>query len=343
MNPKRVLIVDDEPNVALILSDSLKKLGSDYVFEIAYNGEEALTKIQHAFYTLLITDYNMPGMTGLDLTQAVRRFSPTTQVILMTGYGNDNLCQAVGDMKFDGYIDKPFTVHQIRDIVKQVVERASAGRKEADPFRSGKQVLDQAIEEHLKLLRTHTGARCVLLISSGGYSVNVVGQTASLDIVSVGALVAANFMAAAELAKLLGGRSVFKSSYHEGDDYNIYAYKVTDELLLVVIFGGESKPGMVWFYTKQTAATLIPLVIEQTSGLVLPANLNAVMEAEFDQLFDFKQDNGNSGSSIGHSSEPVNLKLDMTDFMPLQLGSEATSDKCTLSFNRPISVEKRQR
>lgn len=341
MNPKHVLIVDDEPNVALVLSDSLKKLGNNYVFETAYNGEEALRKIQQTFYTLLITDYSMPGMTGLDLAQAVRQISPATQVVLMTGYGNDSLREVVGGMKFDGYIDKPFTVHQIRDIVKQAVDRASAVREEADPFRSGKQVLDQSIEEHLKLLRSHTGARCVLLISSGGYSVNVVGETASLDIVSVGALVAANFMAAAELAKLLGGRSVFKSSYHEGDDYNIYAYKVTDELLLVVIFGSESKPGMVWFYTKQTAATLIPLVAEQTSRLTLPANLKAVMDAEFDQLFDFGQDNGDGGYSTGHnSSEPVNLKLDMTELMPLQLGSEATTDNM-LSFNRPISAKKR--
>lgn len=340
MNPKRVLIVDDEPNVAIVLSESLKKLGNDYVFETAYSGEEALTKIQQVFYTLLITDYNMPGMTGLDLAQAVRRFSPATQVVLMTGYGNDSLRHAVGEMKFDGYIDKPFTVHQIRQIVKQAVDRASTATEGADPFRSGKHALDQSVEEHLKLLRTHIGARCVLLISSGGYSVNVVGQTASLDIVSVGALVAANFMAAAELAKLLGGRSVFKSSYHEGDDYNIYAYKVTDELLLVVIFGSESKPGMVWFYTKQTAATLIPLVAAQTSKLVLPTNLNTMMEAELDQLFDF-EDGADSMYSPGHNSEQLNLKFGRTDFVSLQFGSETSTDEHTPSFNRLISAKKR--
>lgn len=301
MKQKRVLIVDDEPNVALVLSACLERLGDDYICEIAHNGNEALSKLQQASYTLLLTDYNMPGMTGVELAQAVRTYSPTTQVVLMTAFGAETLRDTLGSLKLDGYIDKPFTADEIREIVKQVVSQANAATQtEVANYNTD----EQAIDQQLKSLRSHTGARCVLLLSSNGYAVNVVGQTKDLDITSVGALVAANFMAAAELAKLLGGRSVFKSSYHEGDDYNIYAYKVNDDLLLAVLFGSESKPGVVWFYTKQTAAALLPLVPAQPARLTFTENISTILEAEFDQLFDSELPTDNKSNLV----EPGNSK-----------------------------------
>lgn len=303
MKQKRVLIVDDEPNVAMVLSACLEKLGNDYVCEIAHNGNEALSKLQQAPYTLLLTDYNMPGMTGVELAEQVRTCSPATQVVLMTAFGTETLRNTIGSLKLDGYIDKPFTADEIREIVKQVVSQANAAtHTEVANYNTDDQALSQAIEQQLKSLRSHTGARCVLLLSTNGYAVNVVGQTKDLDITSVGALVAANFMAAAELAKLLGGRSVFKSSYHEGDDYNIYAYKVNDDLLLAVLFGSESKPGVVWFYTKQAAAALLSLVPAQPPRLTFTDNLTSLLEAEFDQLFNIAPPNDNIANPVGLSN-----------------------------------------
>jgi hypothetical protein len=115
-----------------------------------------------------------------------------------------------------------------------------------------------------------------------------VGQTKKLDITNISALVAANFIAAAELANLVGSpNSIFKSSYHEGNDYNIYSYDVNGELLLAVIFGTESKPGVVWFYTKQTATELTPLLKKQPHHFsVAEEDIGSAFDAEFDKLFD---------------------------------------------------------
>ncbi|MFN8453966.1 MAG: response regulator [Anaerolineae bacterium] len=324
MKQKRVLIVDDEPNVAMVLSACLERLGDDYICEIAHNGSEALSKLQQASYTLLLTDYNMPGMTGLELAQAVRSHSPATQVVLMTAYGTESFHDALGSLKLDGYIGKPFTADEIREIVKQVVSRANAATQtETVHNNADDPIVDQAIEQQLKSLRSHTGARCVLLLSSNGYAVNVVGQTQDLDITSVGALVAANFMAAAELAKLLGGRSVFKSSYHEGDDYNIYAYKVNDDLLLAVLFGSESKPGVVWFYTKQTAVALLPLVPAQPARITFAENINTVLEAEFDQLFSSELPNDNKSNLVepGYSKPMTFEEAVAAGLVPAQIAN----------------------
>lgn len=285
---KRILIVDDEPNLAALLATSLEKLDRDYIFETASNGPEALIKIQQAAYDVLLTDYAMPGMSGLDLAQAVRQISPNTYVLLMTAHGTDQLRNQIGHVGLDGYIDKPFTVAEIRTIVTQAIEHTKTNETETDPYRAGTQALDRRVYDSLQTLRTNIGAWCVLLLSSGGYPIEKAGHTNTLDVSSIGALVAANFMAAAELAKLLGSGSVFKSSYHEGDDYNIYAYKVSDDLLLAVIFGPDTKPGLVWFYTKQTAAELVPLLPTRPQQITWVDNIEAFLEDEFDQLLDFK-------------------------------------------------------
>ncbi len=290
----KVLVVDDEPNVAKVLADGVQRLGKEYNIEIANDGHSALELLRETPYQLIITDYMMPGMNGIDLALAVRKISPPTQVVLMTAYGTDNLRDTVDEIELDGYIDKPFTMEQIRTIV----ERAVAFTQGEDSYRSGQRSLEEPVREELKKLQVNTGARCVMLISSSGYPVETSGQTNGLDITSVGALVAANFAAAAELARLLGKGSVFKSSYHEGaegTDYNIYAYDTNQELLLVVVFGEESKPGAVWFYTKETAAALEPLIAAE--GSVTPFGSQALSAED--------SADGSGGSRGGIGGKPL--------------------------------------
>jgi CheY-like chemotaxis protein/predicted regulator of Ras-like GTPase activity (Roadblock/LC7/MglB family) len=256
---KRVLIVDDEDNVTLVLSRSLAKLGDDYVIETANDSEEALEKIKETAYSLVITDYRMPDMNGVDLAMAIRNLSPQTQVVLMTAYGDRQLKNLAGNMELAGYLDKPFSMKDIRRIVEQAIGQT----RSEDPYRTGERSVDNEVFEHLETLQMNTGARCIMLLSSGGYPIEAVGGAQALDLSTVGALVAANFAAAVELSKLLGNDSIFKSSYHEGPDYNIYAYDVNGDALLAVIFGNDNRPGTVWFYTKQTATNLKELLEEQ--------------------------------------------------------------------------------
>ncbi len=218
MKTKRVLIADDEVRVATTLADSLERLGEEYVFDIVHNGIDALAHLKEKDYVLMITDYKMPGMNGLELAQAARQINDKIQVILMTAYGTSDLRNTVRDGSTSGYIEKPFSVAEIRDVVRRAIENTRPGAHSAS---HEKQTVVQSAQKCLKELQANTGARCILLINSNGFPLEVVGGDKTLDVVSIGALVAANFMAAAELANLLGNRSVFKSSYHEGEDFNL--------------------------------------------------------------------------------------------------------------------------
>lgn len=257
--PQLVLIVDDEPNVALVLAESLEKLSGSYIVHTANDGTAALAQLRLHTYALMITDYKMPGMNGLDLAREARKIHPALQIVLMTAHGTDGLRDAAGKLHFNGYIDKPFSIEQIRAIVEKAVKKTQVSTAKETAAVG----LPPSVYEQLLKLRNDTGVRCVILLSASGYPIETAGQTNGLDVSSIAALVAANFTAASELARLLGRKSVFKSSYHEGQegtDDNIYAYDIDGEFLLAVVFGIESKPGVVWFYTKQTAANLVDLV-----------------------------------------------------------------------------------
>ncbi len=283
-----VLIVDDDPNVTRLLAKSLSKLGNKYLIDTANGGEEALEKASDTPYDLLIVDYQMPEMNGLDLITAMRRLSPQTQVVLMTAHGSKALRDTADTIELDGYLDKPFTLTQIRRIVREAVARSE---NEIGPFQSGERTTSDVVHDQLVELQANTGARCIMLISNTGYPIDVVGAGDTLDISSVGVLVAANFAAAVELSRLLGNVSVFKSSYHEGPDYNIYAYDIDGDVLLAVVFDNESRPGTVWFYTKQTATALEPelALSEETEDLERKKDLSEGLTAlneDLDHIFE---------------------------------------------------------
>jgi CheY-like chemotaxis protein/predicted regulator of Ras-like GTPase activity (Roadblock/LC7/MglB family) len=256
--PKRVLIVDDDKEILLMLDFALKKLGPEYDIITATGSIEALEMVQQADpFDLVVTDYVMKEITGVDLARAVRRISPKTPVILMTAYGTKRLRATTESLGFDGYLDKPFTVQKIRGIVQQMVH---VERKVPEDMPEPEPMPTEDMSEHLKALQINANARCVLLLRSDGYPVQVAGDTRSLNLPNVSALIAANVMSAGELAHLLGNEEAFRSSYHEGGDFNVYAYNVNDTFLLAVVFDANRKSGVVWFYTKQTALVLAPLL-----------------------------------------------------------------------------------
>ncbi len=266
MNKKHVLIVDDAKDLLFLITHSVKRLGPEYEITTATSGQMALEKIQNQKFDLVLTDYMMGSMTGLDLAQEVKKISPETQVILMSAYDTKSLRQMVKDMDLTGYLGKPFTIPKVLEIVEQAIAHThptSATTSVADTPEDTTQKINKA----LKTLYHKTGAHYALLLDSRGHPVQVVGRTENATLSRIATFVAANFLAVTELASLLGDNSsVFRSSYHEGSNYNIYAHDINGEYLLAVVFGTKDKPGTVWFYTKKAVEAIAPLLGQSSSG-----------------------------------------------------------------------------
>lgn len=264
MANRRVLIVDNDKDISLMLQHSLRMLGPEYEVVSVADSVTAISLIEKEPFAVVITDYMMPVMTGVDLALAIRRISPDTQVILMTAYGSTNLRDTSKFLGLDGFLDKPFPLEQVQEIVKRAVAQTQG--KESPPPPPDKPRLSQAVHEQLRTLQNNSGVRCVLLITADGRPLQVVGQSGGFEVASISALVAANFLAAAELAKLVGNQTIFKSSYYEGENYNIYAHDVNEKLLLAIVFDARQKPGSVWFYTKHAATTLAQLLSQAAAS-----------------------------------------------------------------------------
>src|SRR6185312_8634416 len=124
---KRVLVVDDEENIRLVLRTLLKKHGYDV--EVADGGEQALAKIDTFGPDVILTDVRMPKMGGLDLLATLKAKQCPATVIVMSAYGNVDLAlEAMKAGAYD-YVGKPFKPDEIVLALKKAEERESLRRE----------------------------------------------------------------------------------------------------------------------------------------------------------------------------------------------------------------------
>lgn len=119
---KRVLVVDDEEDMLWMLQRNLNKGMKDVEILAAKSGEEALAVLSDKSVNLVITDINMPGISGLDLLIEINNRFPSIGVIIMTAYpSNAYETQAMmsGSLRF---IEKPFDIKEVRTIVEEVLK-----------------------------------------------------------------------------------------------------------------------------------------------------------------------------------------------------------------------------
>jgi len=124
---RRVLVVDDEENLRLVLRTLLRRHG--YEVETAANGDEALTLVDSFGPDVVLTDVRMPKMGGLDLLQTLRAKGNDATVIVMSAYGNMDL--AVEAMKVGAYdyVQKPFKPDEVVLALRKAEERESLRRE----------------------------------------------------------------------------------------------------------------------------------------------------------------------------------------------------------------------
>ena len=119
----RILICDDDPIIHQSLSLYLDN--EDFLHDSAYDGKTALEMTRKERYDLMLLDQMMPGMTGMDVCQNVRRDS-TLPIIMLTARGEE-IDRILGlEMGADDYIVKPFSPREVISRIKAVLRRTAA-------------------------------------------------------------------------------------------------------------------------------------------------------------------------------------------------------------------------
>ena len=115
----RLLLVDDELEITEILADLLS---DSYTCSRAASAEQALKLLEDDEFELVISDITMPGMSGLEMISEVKRISPNTVVVMISGM--QTVESAIGALRlgaFD-YLMKPFDLRQVEAVVKRALE-----------------------------------------------------------------------------------------------------------------------------------------------------------------------------------------------------------------------------
>jgi CheY-like chemotaxis protein len=108
--PGKALVVDDDGELRSLVGKMLTVLG--YEVASAENGEKALRIFLKSKFDIVFSDYEMPGMDGVSLARSIKKSSPGTPVVLMTGAAGETVLSRMGTA-VDRVIHKPFTLAQM--------------------------------------------------------------------------------------------------------------------------------------------------------------------------------------------------------------------------------------
>jgi DNA-binding response OmpR family regulator len=132
MARKAVLIVDDEKNIRMTLSQAIAS--PEMETDTAVNGEEALAKLQERDFALVLLDLKMPGMDGMEVLHWISENRPDVRVVIITAHGTiDSAVEAMKHGAVD-YLQKPFAPADIREIMARIMDRQTLDAQKAHDY-----------------------------------------------------------------------------------------------------------------------------------------------------------------------------------------------------------------
>lgn len=121
MSTLNILLVDDDRNLVTTLSYGLRKaLGEAISVAVCFSGSEALSLLATQAFDVVVSDYNMPGPSGLELLNRIKQEYREMNLVLITAYGSDALEEGVRQLGV-GYITKPFEPAFLVQMIKGLI------------------------------------------------------------------------------------------------------------------------------------------------------------------------------------------------------------------------------
>jgi DNA-binding response OmpR family regulator len=275
----RILVVARDEDLRQQLSDTLETAGG-YSTQQASTFEEALSEILLSDYDLIVTEAELPDLSGMDLLAVVGGLRPNARVIVIDDDLSAKSAVAVFRLGAVDYLYKPlnmtFVLMQIeRQLEAKRLERNRPADVEAPkpaPDRDRAKRLDprtrpaalvlgrnqfKHINIELNRLLGHVKASFVGLVDADGNMVGAAGTLDDYDLQLLTQALSIDHSAQRSLAAILS-ENKFHSTYFEGSNNGVYIIEFGSPytVSLAVICGTEVKPGMVWLYSKRTAAII---------------------------------------------------------------------------------------
>lgn len=122
MGTLKILLVDDDRNLVTTLSYGIRKaMGEAISVAVCFSGSEALSMLATQSFDVVVSDFNMPGPSGLELFNRIRQDYREIILVLVTAYGTDALEEGVRQLGV-GYITKPFEPSFLVQLIKDLIQ-----------------------------------------------------------------------------------------------------------------------------------------------------------------------------------------------------------------------------
>ncbi len=155
MSQGKILLVDDEPEIVEQYERALRSEG--YEVDTAFSGEEGWEKYQTRYYDVVIADWRMEKMNGLELLRNIDQMHPFAKVIIITGFGDENTAIDAHHYHAFDYLKKPVDMDELLNKVQEAIQRkdgvisaieewvATHPEESSEPFKA---TLSEAPEGH---------------------------------------------------------------------------------------------------------------------------------------------------------------------------------------------------
>ncbi len=128
----KILIVEDDPNIAIGLEDNLKMEG--FALVLARDGQEALQKVKEDRPDLIVLDIMLPKLSGLDVCRQLKRQGSATPIIILSALGQEADKVMGLELGADDYVTKPFSPRELIVRIKAVLRRIQRSREAGDVY-----------------------------------------------------------------------------------------------------------------------------------------------------------------------------------------------------------------
>lgn len=120
----QILLVDDDPLIRSLGRELLERLG--YGVETAEKGEEVLEKFQQGRSAdLVILDYNLPGMNGLEVCQRLKTLAPGVKMLVASGFFGAREIEQLRAAGAAGFLHKPFRLRELQSQIEEILPKTS--------------------------------------------------------------------------------------------------------------------------------------------------------------------------------------------------------------------------
>lgn len=182
----RILVIDDDKDMCLVLSKFLSK--NDYEVDVAHTGESGLKLLRDTEYILILCDYRLPDITGVEALQKIKVLSPGVPVIIITGYSDVRTAVETFRYGASDYVTKPLYPDELLVTIRETIaknnqksftgEKVQDGKSDSPKPSRGTSKASNGQEFIVgKSVQSQTVQRYVELIAPSDMSVIITGET----------------------------------------------------------------------------------------------------------------------------------------------------------------------